>query len=68
MIPEPRDMQMRAVFTALEYGKAVIIDRTGGGNTHSIHLLGTMLRGVIVVFHPLLALMGDQILGFFGGM
>lgn len=63
-VETPREMQYTGVKTALREGKAIVVDRTGGGKSHLIRLLGTMLRGLNIVFHPLLALMGDQVAKF----
>ena len=60
-------MQYCGVQTALREGKAVVIDRTGGGKSHTIRLTGSMLRGLNIVFHPLLALLGDQVAKFSEG-
>ena len=48
----------------LDQRKLLIVQKTGGGKTHIIRTLGTMLKGIHVVLHPLLALTGDQVIRF----
>ncbi|KAL7543828.1 hypothetical protein ACHAWF_007470, partial [Thalassiosira exigua] len=44
--------------------KLLNIARTGAGKTHFLRVLGTFVRGVILIDHPLLALTADQVLRF----
>ena len=38
----------------------LLVDRTGGGKTHVTRTAGIMLRGIIIIFIPLLSLSADQ--------
>ena len=44
--------------------KMLLVARTGGGTLHVIRTIGTMLRGVNLIIHPLLVLMADQMSKF----
>jgi superfamily II DNA helicase RecQ len=60
-------MQMKALVTLIERERIVDVDRTGGGKTHVIRLTGTLLHGVHLIFHPILALTADQLTHFQSG-
>mgnify|MGYP005726043589 CR=1 FL=1 len=63
-----RPMQLRALlflFGPANLGrKMLLVDRPGGGKSHVVRMIGTMLRGVHLVVHPLLALTADQVPNF----
>ena len=40
--------------------KMLLVTRTGGGKSHVLRLVGTLLRAVHLVLHPLLVLTADQ--------
>ena len=44
--------------------KLLVVQKTGGGKTHIIRVMGSMMKGIHVVLHPLLALTGDQVIRF----
>ena len=39
----------------------LIVQPMGGGKMHIIRMIGTMLRGIHLIIHPLLALTEDQV-------
>ena len=42
----------------------MLVTRTGGGKSHVFRMLGTLLRGVHLIIHPLLVLAADQMQKF----
>ena len=47
--------------------KLLLVQRTGGGKTHVIRMLGTTIKGIALIVHPLLALTADQVPNFTKG-
>ena len=45
-------------------GTALLVDRTGGGKSHTMRCSGVFTRGIIVIIVPLLALAADVFLKF----
>ena len=41
-------------------GKLLVVDRTGGGKSHILHMIATFVGGIIVVIVPLLSLTADS--------
>ena len=60
-------MQLKTLRALYEHERAAVFDRTGGGKSHNIRLLGTLFGGVHLVFHPILALTADQLTQFQSG-
>ena len=60
-VDELRPMQKRTMEALYELERVICIDRTGGGKSHIIRLLGTLFKGVHLIFHPILSLTGDQL-------
>ena len=58
---------MKAMVALYEHEQAAVFDRTGGGKSHNIRLLGTLFGGVHLIFHPILSLTADQITAFQSG-
>lgn len=44
--------------------RILVIDKMSGRKSHTICMLGTLLKGVHVIFHPILALTADQMIKF----
>ena len=61
-----RPLQLLALsqLLGLDLRKLLVVQKTGGGKTHIVRTLGTLLKGIHVVLHPLLALTGDQLSRF----
>ena len=61
-----REMQHRLLHTMLvkKIRHVLYVDRTGGGKSHSMRMLASMLKGIHLYFCPLLALMADIVLKF----
>ena len=66
-VDELRPMQLKTLRSLYEHERAVVFDRTGGGKSHNVRLLGTLFGGVHLVFHPILALTADQLTQFQSG-
>jgi len=49
-------------------GKLLVVDRTGGGKSHILRLVATMVNGIILVIVPLLALSADQMANIIGAI
>ena len=47
--------------------KLLLVQKTGGGKSHVLRVLGTFLRGIHVIVYPLLVLTADQVLRFLEG-
>lgn len=64
-----RPMQRRALTNMFVEGnrKLLLVDRTGGGKSHTLRLMASVLMGVHLYCCPLLALMADVILKFAEG-
>eukprot|EP00956_Cyclotella_meneghiniana_P023023 scaffold44163_cov65-Cyclotella_meneghiniana.AAC.1 len=45
-------------------GTALLVDRTGGGKSHTMRCSGVFTRGIVVIIVPLLALAADVFLKF----
>jgi superfamily II DNA helicase RecQ len=61
-VPELRPLQMQAIKHVLmpsTPNTLFLIDRTGGGKSHVIRTLGAILKGIIIVFIPILSLSAD---------
>ena len=65
-VAELRPMQRRALAKLLveKVRQILFVDRTGGGKSHVMRLLATMLKGVHVYLCPLLSLMADVAIKF----
>ena len=63
-----RAMQLKALLFLFSRAnlchKMLLVARTGGGKSHVIRMIGTMLRGIHVIIHPLLVLTADQMSKF----
>lgn len=59
-IPQLRPMQLRSLVTVLHKKRIIVVDKTSGGKSHSIRMLGSLLKGVHFIFHPVLAMTADQ--------
>lgn len=61
-----RQMQEQALTTMFVRGrrKLLLVDKTGGGKSHVMRLMMTMLKGIHLYFCPLLALMADVVVKF----
>ena len=64
--PTCRPKQIQSVdkisFEPSSDGKLIVIDRTGGGKSHILRMIATMVGGIIVVIVPLLLLTADQMI------
>ena len=58
---------MMAMLALYQHKKAAVFDRTGGGKSHIVRLLGTLLGGIHLIFHPILSLTADQLTAFQSG-
>ena len=60
-------MQMMEILALYNHEQAAVFDRTGRGKSHIIWLLGTLLVGVHLIFHPIISLTADQLTAFQSG-
>jgi len=58
---------MMAMLALYQHEQAAVFDRTGGGKSHIVRLLGTLLGGIHLIFHPILSLTADQLTAFQSG-
>ena len=67
-VPELRETQRYALsfifHNKASRGTALLVDRTGGGKSHTMRCSGVFTRGITVVIVPLLALAADVFLKF----
>ena len=67
-VPELRDRQIYSLSFIFDNkasgGTALLVDRTGGGKSHTMRCSGVFTRGIIVIIVPLLALAADVFLKF----
>jgi len=63
-VPNLRPMQLRCLNTILLKKRIILIDKTSGGKSHSLRMLGTLLKGIHLIFHPVLAMTADQMIKF----
>ena len=57
-----------AVFSSENTKKRmIVVQPRGGGKTHVIRVIGSMLRAITLLIHPLLTLTGDQVGRFLEG-
>ena len=50
----------KIIFDGSSLGKLLVVDRTGGGKSHILRMIATMVNGIILVIIPLLSLTADQ--------
>ena len=58
--PMQREALVHLLGDAHPAHKLLLVTRTGSGKSHVTRMLGTMLRGIHLVMHPLLVLAADQ--------
>ena len=58
--PKQLDAANKILFDPTSLGKLLVVDRTGGGKSHILRLVATMVNGIILVIVSLLALTADQ--------
>ena len=56
---ELRPIQIKTLKALYDHERTVVIDRTGGGKSHNIRMIGMLFGAVHLVFHPILVLTAE---------
>ena len=62
--PMQRDALVQILGSTPPAHKLLLVTRTGSGKSHVTRMLGTLLRGIHLIVHPLLVLAADQVTNF----
>ena len=58
---------MMVILALYQHEQVAVFDCMRGGKSHIVRLLGTLLGGIHLIFHPILSLAADQLTAFQSG-